>query len=250
MYSTGQNSFGVILYYKPWAHPPTNHYLVCLDKCGNFFLENKARKPSPCPSSTSAQSSPSDEHGILSPRQSQAPMAGWQPPMAPNHVCLELTTAISGQTPTSSDRTNGRPSLLPKARRHPSHGHNKAAVASVKTWEQSGSSNKKIIKNGVKNRKDILTPPLARGGETGPCSRARARARPGTTRRVSSPLRRCLGAVVVGNARRPKLTHSLSSLSLLTQHTHDTLTTCSHAARGGGEATQETDVAFGGLLLP
>jgi hypothetical protein len=98
MYSTGQNSFGVILYYKPWAHPPTNHYLVCLDKCGDFFLENKARKPSPCPSSTSAQSSPSDEHGILSPRQSQAPMAGWQPPMAPNHVCLELTTAISGQT--------------------------------------------------------------------------------------------------------------------------------------------------------
>jgi len=31
-----------------------------------------------------------------------------------------------------------------------------------------------------------------------------------------------------------------------TRHAH----TRSHAARGGGEATQETDVAFGGLLLP
>ena len=155
MYSTGQNSFGVILYSKPWAHPPTNHYLVCLDKCGNFFLENKAPKPSPYPSSTSAQSSPSDEHGILSPRQSQGTNG-----RLTASKCLQTTSPsglplLSPAKPTSSDRTNGRPSLLPKARRHPSHGHNKAAVTSVKTWEQSGSSNKIIIKNRVKNRKDI-----------------------------------------------------------------------------------------------
>jgi hypothetical protein len=110
---------------------------------------------------------------------------------------------------------------------------------------------------GSSNTIKYLTLPLARGGETGPCTRTRAR--PGTTRWVQHT--GCLGAVVVGNARRLKLTHTdtLSPSSsprslavLLTQHIAHTR----HAARGvknlegqAGEATQETDVAFGGLLL-